>query len=229
MNTTTWPTLLERLREGSDVMAWDEFFRRYWRLVFTAARRRGCSDDTAEDIVQEVMAAVFERRQVYQYDAARGRFRDWLGALVRNKVADRRRRPSERLRAPATEPGEGFADPTADDPLPEDAWDAAFEQSLLIVLLEEVRRGVNPQTYQAFELFALQGIPASEVAQTTGLTRNAVYQARKNVVRRLRQLGATYRDDGRLNEQLRRALQLLPEVSAERSMSHSMERSMRTR
>ena len=206
MSTKTWPTLLERLREGGDVLAWEEFFRRYWRLIFTAARRRGCSDDTAEDIVQEVMMAVFERRQVFRYDAKRGRFRDWLGALVRNKVADRRRRPSERIHRQVAEPEEDFTGPAADDPLPEDIWDAAFEESLLIVLLEEVRHGVDPRTYQAFELFALQGIPAREVARTAGLTRNAVYQARKNVVRRLKQLGATYRDDGRLTEKLKQAL-----------------------
>jgi len=94
MSSETQATLLDRLREGADPMAWDDFFQRYWRLIYAWARRRGCSDDTAEEIVQDVMLAVFEQRDVYRYDPERGRFRDWLGTLVRNKVADHRRRPS---------------------------------------------------------------------------------------------------------------------------------------
>ena len=61
MSSTTQATLLERLRDGDAVMAWDEFFDRYWRLIFTAARRRGCREHTAEEIVQEVMLTVFRQ------------------------------------------------------------------------------------------------------------------------------------------------------------------------
>ena len=83
MSSTTRPTLLKRLGDGADPLAWDEFFDRYWRLIYAFARRRGCSDHTAEEVVQEVMLAVFQQQDVFSYDPARGRFRDWLGAVVR--------------------------------------------------------------------------------------------------------------------------------------------------
>ena len=70
---------------------------RYWPTIYGFARHRGCSEHTAEEIVQDVMLKVFQQRDVYQYDPARGRFRDWLGTVVRNNVAEHRRRPANRL------------------------------------------------------------------------------------------------------------------------------------
>ncbi|HBO43385.1 MAG TPA: hypothetical protein DD670_05540 [Planctomycetaceae bacterium] len=216
MNSQTQPTLLRRLRNGDDPMAWDDFFERYWRLVFAFARRRGCSDNTAEEIVQEVMTTVFEQRDVFSYDPARGRFRDWLGTVVRNKVARHRREPAQRIRAGAapTPP-----EPIDDGPDAEQLWQSTFEQSLLAVLLDAVRREFNPRTYQAFELTALGGIAGKEAARLTGLSRNAVYLARRAVTRRLARLAEGYRNEGRLSERLRQALDAMPTPRAERSVS----------
>ena len=76
----TRPTLLERLQEGCDPLAWEEFYQRYWALIYASAKRRGCSDPTAEEIVQEVMLKVFEQKDVFQYDPARGRVRCLLAS-----------------------------------------------------------------------------------------------------------------------------------------------------
>ena len=97
MVSNTRATLLERLRDGANALAWDEFFAYYWPTIYGFARHRGCSEHTAEEIVQDVMLKVFQQRDVYQYDPARGRFRDWLGTVVRNNVAEHRRRPANRL------------------------------------------------------------------------------------------------------------------------------------
>jgi len=229
MSSDTRPTLLERLREGADPLAWDEFFQRYWRLIYAWARRHGCSEHTAEEIVQEVVLSVFEKRDVYRYDPGRGRFRDWLGTLVRNKVADHRRRPSGRIRGRGGDSDAGFAEPAAETAPPDAASQAAWEEALLVVLLDVVRREMNPRTYQAFELFTLYGVPAAKVAQTTGLTPNAVYQARKNVYRRLRELGTPYREDGQLDRRVKEALQSRPDDAVERSLTDRIAGTMRSR
>lgn len=41
MSSQTQASLLERLRDAADPMAWDEFFARYWRLIHRFARLRG--------------------------------------------------------------------------------------------------------------------------------------------------------------------------------------------
>jgi RNA polymerase sigma factor (sigma-70 family) len=223
--TTTQASLLERLRDGSAVLVWEEFLDRYGRAMYALARSRGCSGHTAEEVVQEVMLAVFQHREVFQYDPRHGRFRDWLAAVVRNEVATRRRRPGERVR------GEGGAfdsavAPRAVGPSPEAAWEAIFERAMLAVLLDLVRQEFSPETYQAFELAALYELPADRAAAITGLTRNAVYLARRRVLARLRELGAPYGRDGQLLDRVKEAFESLPDDVAQVSMTTRIEKTM---
>jgi RNA polymerase sigma factor (sigma-70 family) len=227
MTTATRATLLERLHDGTDALAWDEFFGRYWPVIYGFARHRGCSQHTAEEIVQDVMLQVFQLRDVYQYDPTRGRFRDWLGTVVRNKVAEHRRRPANRLRATGGT-DVGILDQADDEQSPEAVWETAFEDNLLVVLLDAVRREMNARTYLAFELVSLEGMSGSKAAQITGLSRNAVYKACKRVMERLMELGTPYRTDGRLMQQIKQALEQRPPAAVERSLTVRIQRTMRS-
>ena len=224
--STTQATLLERLRDGSAAMAWEEFFQRYGGAMYALARSRGCSGHSAEEVVQEVMLAVFAQRDAFQYDPDRGRFRDWLAAVVRNAVATRRRQPAERVRAEG-----GRLDPCleleASEPPPEPACEAVFEQAMLAVLLAVVRQEFSPETYQAFELVTLHELPGRVAAGITGLSRNAVYLARRRVFQRLRELGAPYRKDGQLADRVKQALASLPDEGAQSAMNVRIEKTMR--
>ena len=228
-NSKTHATLLERLRDGSDPLAWDEFFGRYWTLIYGFARHRGCSEHTAEEIVQDVMLKVFEQKDLFNYDPARGRFRDWLGTLVRNKLAQRRRAPAERVRAQGGNADLSPTEPQASDLSPDAAWEAAFESTLLLVLLDVIRREMDPRAYLAFELYTLHDLPGGKVAKYTGLSRNGVYRAHKRAISRLSELGAAYRKDGQLGERIKQAIQARPEAAVERSLSARLEQTMRSR
>ncbi|NQT11897.1 MAG: sigma-70 family RNA polymerase sigma factor [Planctomycetes bacterium] len=225
MSVNTRATLLERLRDGQDQLSWEEFFRSYWPAVYALARHRGCSGETAEEIVQDVMLKVFETRDVFQYDPARGRFRDWMATLVRNRVAERRRKPSERLRARGGS-DEALPEPESDETQPDAECETAFEKALLLVLLDVVRREVDPRTYLAFELLSFDELPGREVARITGLSRNAAYKARKRVVKRLEELGGDYRADGRLHRRLKQAAEGRPGAVVERSVTRQIEKTM---
>jgi RNA polymerase sigma-70 factor (ECF subfamily) len=220
MTTRTHGTLLERLREASDPLAWEEFYERYWRLIFATARRRGCSDHTAEEIVQEAMLAVFKGRAAFRYE--RGRFRDWLGTVVRHAIAARRRAPADRVRpladdAPLAEVPDATADPD---------WDRGFELATLAALLDTVKHEVAPATFQAFELSVLQELPGADVARVTGLSRNAVYLARRRILARLTELGAAARTGDALEASLRAAARDAPRHSVERAVSLLAEKTL---
>jgi RNA polymerase sigma-70 factor (ECF subfamily) len=229
MVTSTRATLLERLRDGADALAWDEFFGHYWPTIYGFARHRGCSEHTAEEIVQDVMLAVFQHRDVYQYDPARGRFRDWLGAVARNKVAEHRRRPGNRLRAAGGDADKFVRDLTTDQQGPDAVWEAAFESNLLLALLDAVRRTTAARIYLAFELVTLEGLSGGEAGRLTGLSRNAVYKANKRVLQRLAELGAPYRVEGRLVQRIKEALEHRPPADVERSLTVRLRETMHSR
>lgn len=224
INSKTQATLLKRLRDGSDALAWDEFFQRYWRLIYAYARRCNCSDHTAEEIVQDVMLKVFEQKDFFHYDPAVGRFRDWLGTVVRNKVAELRRKPSQRIQAQGGDSAIDNVEKRSGEPEGDDLWENAFEEVLLLLLLDIVRREMSPRAYLAFELFTLHEIPGAKVAEHTGLSRNGVYRACKRALGRMRELGAEYREDGQLNDRIKQALQSRPRAAIEQSVTMRIEK-----
>ncbi len=234
MTSKTRPTLFEHLRDGTDPLAWEEFFGRYWPVIYALARARGCSEHSGEEVVQEVMLKFFQKRDLFQYDPQRGRFRDWLATVVRNQVAEHRRRPSERIRprggdSNADLPQHEVAGTGSDDARPEEVWEAAFENALLAVLLDVVRREVNPRDYLAFELLAIEGLPGAQAARITGLSRNAAYKARRRVLKRLRELGAAYEENGQLSGRIKQALDARPSAAVQRSLAARVEDTMRSR
>jgi RNA polymerase sigma factor (sigma-70 family) len=229
MVSNTRATLLERLRDGADALAWDEFFAYYWPTIYGFARHRGCSEHTAEEIVQDVMLKVFQQRDVYQYDPSRGRFRDWLGTVVRNNVAEHRRRPANRVQGKGGDSNVGRLDFADDRQDADAAWEAAFENSLLLTLLNAVRREMGARTYLAFELVGVEELSGSEAARMTGLSRNAVYKAHKRVLDRLVELGASYRQDGRLTRRIKEALEQVAPPAVQRSLTERIQKSMCSR
>ena len=229
ISSKTRATLLARLQDGSDALAWDEFFQRYWRLIYAYARRCNCSEHTAEEVVQDVMLKVFEQKDFFRYDPARGRFRDWLATVVRNKAAELRRKPAERVRAKGGNLEIDGIVPRSNDAEPDDVWENAFEQALLLVLLDVVRRETSPRAYLAFELFTLREIPGAKVAKQTGLARNGVYRASKRILKRLKELGAEYQEDGQLSERIKQALRSEPQAAVEQTLAARIEKSLLSR
>ncbi len=140
--------------------------------------------------------------------------------------------PASTVRASSGPGGDAqicLSEPQAPQPGPDTAWEAAFEEALLLILLDIVRREMNPRAYLAFELYALHELPGAEVARYTGLSRNGVYRAHKRALRRLRKLGAAYRTDGQLSERIKQALRSRPKVVVERSLTTRIEKTMRSR
>jgi RNA polymerase sigma-70 factor (ECF subfamily) len=64
-------------------------------------------------------------------------------------------------------------------------WERDHQQRLLDWAAEQVRRGCQESTWQAFWLTAVQGQSGKEAARTLGISVAAVYLAKRRVLSRL--------------------------------------------
>lgn len=175
---TTHPSLLIRIRDPHDRAAWELFVDTYVPLVYRSARRLGLQDADAADIGQEVLSEVARCIRTFEYQPDRGRFRDWLGTLVRRRV-------SRFLRKKGREASDQAEDEGA-EPSPVDAgWDDEFNARILAAAMDRARPHFEPATWQAFEGVWLENRRAGEVAAALGMPIEAVYTAKSRVLKRL--------------------------------------------
>ncbi len=189
----TRASLLQRLKNWEDGASWAEFSQLYGRLIVNTARKAGLTDAEAEDVLQETLVSVARNIGNFEVGAQHGSFKGWLLKLARWRITDElRKRPpgmSHRLRAP----GE-TAHTSTTDRLPDPAsldldaiWEADWEQNLMTIALERVKRHADPAHYQMFQLHVLQQWPAQRVVQSLRVKLSQVYFAKYKITHLLRQ------------------------------------------
>jgi RNA polymerase sigma-70 factor (ECF subfamily) len=186
MNATS-VSLLDRLKAARpDASDWNRLQGIYLPLISRWLGRVPGLGDEADDLAQEVFVVVI--REIPRFQRQReGSFRAWLRQVTVNKVRTHRRK---RHRRPAVgmDPADGFLDSLA-DPNGDLAreWDSDHDHHVFEKLLAIVRPDFSPATWGSFCRFALDGMSAAGVAQETGLSVNAVLQAKSRILKRLRE------------------------------------------
>jgi RNA polymerase sigma-70 factor, ECF subfamily len=110
-----------------------------------------------------------------------------LRQVTVNKVRTHRRRRNRRLTV-GVDATDGFLNSLA-DPNGELAreWDLDHDLHVFEKLLAVVQPDFSSSTWEAFRQFAVDGVPASTVAEEMGLSVNAVLQAKSRILKRLRE------------------------------------------
>jgi RNA polymerase sigma-70 factor, ECF subfamily len=180
-------SLLDRLKVARpDDAEWNRLQGIYLPLIERwLGRVPGLGSESA-DLAQEVMVVVF--REVPRFDRKReGSFRAWLRQVTVNKIRNdrrkRRRRPAVKL-----EPSDGFLERLSDpnDELARE-WDRDHDKHVVQKILAVVQPDFSPTTWNAFQKFGVDGVPAGQVAADLGISENAVILAKARVLKRLRE------------------------------------------
>ena len=187
VGTVTSTTLLEGLKDPANATIWRQWVDRYRPIVVHFARRAGVGDD-AEDVAQ---AALLDFAQAYRegrYERDRGRLRSWLLGVARHHVLRWHRARSAK---PASEV-------LVDEPGGPSDLEAVWEEEWRAAVLSQCRTAIkgefSPTTLEAFERFVSSGRSAAEVGRELGISENAVFGAKRRVLRRLRELEPLMRD-----------------------------------
>jgi RNA polymerase sigma factor (sigma-70 family) len=195
-SSQTSPTLLGRLRQQpSDQAAWEEFVERYGRLILAWCREARLQDADVEDITQNVLVQLSDKMRTFAYDPSKS-FRGWLRTLTQHAWSDF---VESRQRA-----GRGTGDseveqylhtlPARDDLVAR--LEEQFDQEVLEEASTRIRLRVEPSSWEAFQLTAVQGLTAADAATRLGKEVAAVFKARRRVQKMLEEEVRKLEGDG---------------------------------
>ncbi len=186
MNPTS-ASLLDRLRVARpDDPEWARLAEIYQPLIRRwIGRAPGLTND-ASDVTQEVFLVIVRGISTFEHKRE-GSFRAWVRGITVNVVRNYRRRQF-RKPAIALDPCDGFLDRLAepDSELARE-WDLDHDRHIFQKLQAVVQPAFDPATWEAFRRFAIEGLPAAQVASELDLTVNAVTLAKSRILKRLRE------------------------------------------
>lgn len=177
--TTT--SLLDGLRDTTD-SAWTMFTETYRPVIVGYCRRIGFDHADAEDLAQQTLAEFSRAYLRGGFDRRKGRLRDWLFGIVRNQARSMRRTQARDVARAVAAFRDG--EPDGDEGAWEDHWRASILERCLRIASQEF----EPNTIEAFRLFAILQCPAAAVAAELGISENAVYLSKRRVLGRIRDL-----------------------------------------
>lgn len=188
MVSRTSTTLLRDLHDPQNDRAWRRFYRRYTPMLLSYAKRVGLTDADAQDVVAETLTTFVEAYRAGRYDRNRARLKSWLGGIAQKKIYKfhARRKPVS-LDVPVGEDSARSLDPQAPYE-PDEAFEREWQLERLNEALDRLRTESDPDTYQAFDLYALKSWPVAKVATFLNVTRNAVYISKTRCVQKLQRI-----------------------------------------
>ena len=183
-NSRTDASLLGRLREDpSDQVAWNTFVQRYGPKIYGWCRHWSLQPADAQDVTQDVLYLLAKRLRSFAYDPARS-FRAWLKTVTHHAWQDFL---TARKRADAGSAVVRWLQGQAASDDLERRLAEEFDREILAEAMARVRLRVEPHTWEAFCLLALEGMSGAEAAPQVGMQVAMTYVAKSKVVQMLRE------------------------------------------
>jgi RNA polymerase sigma-70 factor (ECF subfamily) len=181
-------SLLDRLRHATpDAPEWQRLHDLYLPVIRAWLSHVPGLHNEADDLSQEVLVVLF--RELPSFERRRhGSFRAWLRQITVNRIRTflrmRRKQPVAGL---GPELDQILAQLEDANSAPARRWDEEHDRHVLQALLAIVQADFEPPTWHAFSRFALDGVPAADVARELAISVGQVVQAKFRVLKRLRE------------------------------------------
>jgi RNA polymerase sigma-70 factor (ECF subfamily) len=187
--TRTTTRLLDALRDHRDDPAWAAIDARYRPVIAGLARRIGLSESDAAEVAQQTLSEFVRAYHEGRYNRTKGRLSSWILGIAHHtalQLLRRERRGEGRVSGDAAEAEMAEA---PSEPALRSIWTDERDRAILSRAMGILRdeSSIDDRTLMAFELVALRGVPAPEVADQCGMTVDQVYVAKSRVTKRLRE------------------------------------------
>ncbi len=185
-NWVTRVTLLEKLSDRHDDMAWRDFVAYYRGFIYGLVRRMGLNHADSDEVVQIVLLKSWDKLPDFKYDPAKGHFRGWLGRVTANAARNFLRSHTGRFVALENEKGlavnekEFFSSDSEIDKLADEEW----AEYLPRLAWKNVADSFGESVRKTYELLQ-DGKGAEEIAAELGLAPSSIYVYKKRIQEKL--------------------------------------------
>jgi RNA polymerase sigma factor (sigma-70 family) len=183
-------SLLDRLCQQPDEEAWRRLDDLYRPLLQRWLLRDPTLGTEAEDLIQEVMRALFEELPRFRHNRRKGAFRSYLRQITLHRLQAFWRSRGNRPVQLQGESGDSqlmeLEDPSSGLSR---LWDEEHNEHVMQGLLRLIKPEFNPTSWKAFTRQVFEGVEPAEVAKELGIELAAVYLAKSRILKRLRQEG----------------------------------------
>lgn len=184
----TRKSLIARLDNWEDQRTWDEFYKTYWKLIYSVAIKSGLRSDEAFDVVQETILSIAKQSKKNLYDPEQGSFKSWLMNMTRWRISDqfRKRKKDTAMALPEWQADdekvsaiERVEDPASE--VLERLWDVEWKNNIATAALARVKTQVSPKQFQIFDHYVIKQNEAKDVTKKLGVSIAQVYLAKHRV------------------------------------------------
>ena len=196
----TRASLLIRVRDPADQVAWNEFVEIYRPVILRLACQKGMQQADAEDIAQQVLIAVAKAVQQREHDPTRAKFRTWLNRVAQNAILNA-------LSRGKPDRGSGNSailailnDHQSHSGPDSDLLRLEHRREVFRWAARQVRHEFHHATWDAFWLTAVEGRSIELVAHELAKSPGSIYAARSRIMRRIQEKVMEYERDTSTSE-----------------------------
>lgn len=172
-------SLLERMGDSRyQSQAWLDFLERYTRLFFAWFRHWGVDPAIMEDVLQDTMVRILGDINGFEHQRA-GSFRTWIRTLAHSSWAQlvkntERQLAQRKIKARHPAQVENLFSKVAERHLM-DLFDELATSEIIETAYSSVRRIVDPETWETYNLINIQKQTVEEVMACQSITSTQVY------------------------------------------------------
>ena len=178
-------SLIVRLKDSRNDLAWTEFVCAYEPFLTRLVRKQGTPERHVADVTQHLLIAIAKSVDGWKSDGKSASFRRWLGCVARNVVIKFMVRERKHVTG---EGGSDFLKALTEtvDPSIDAELQRQYEQELILWAAERVRSEFRESSWRAFWETEIAGRAIADVAKELGVSSGSVYMSRSRIFARIR-------------------------------------------